>query len=101
MRLSMRELRERFPLHVRDKSLYRSIKSLERLGYIHVDRSKKVVSLVERPEYAEELARARESVHMVAAIARAWGVPVPKPGEKIPDRPPDLRQGGGGVSEVG
>jgi hypothetical protein len=76
---------------------------LERLGYVYVEGTgrSKVVCLASRPEYEKELAAAREAVGMVETLARAWGVPTPKLGEEIPDRPPALRQGGGGVSEVG
>lgn len=89
-RMPMRELSSRFPLHLKDKTFYRSLRSLEKGGYVYVEGGgrSKIVGLVERPEYAEEMKLAREALAMVATLAKVWNVPVPKPGEKIPDRPP-------------
>ncbi len=101
-RLPWGELKERFPLQVRDKSFYRSVRSLERAGYVRVRRGAppgpsrpKTVELSEGGDLGESLRLSREALDMVAALARARGVPVPKPGEKVPDLPPAVHRGRG------
>jgi hypothetical protein len=85
-RMPKRDLRSRFPLQVRDRSYHRALKSLERGGHVLVSRYH--VTMTYPPHHAEMVEKTREALQMVATLARARGVPVPKLHEKVPVRWP-------------
>ncbi len=85
-RMHKRDLRSRFPLQVRDRSYHRALKSLERGGHVLISRHH--VALTFPPHHREMVERTREALGMVATLARARGVPVPKLHEKVPARYP-------------
>lgn len=88
-----RELKDRFPRQAKTRSFHRSVRSLESQGLIRVDRKRWLVHL-NHPRLGPDLVLVKQALDMVATLARARGVPVPKPGDKIPDMPP-IRWGTG------
>lgn len=88
-----RELKDRFPHQAKTRSLHRSVMSLESQGYIRVDRKRWLVHLNDT-RLGPDLALVKQALDMVATLARARGVPVPKPGDTIPDMPPVRRSTG-------
>src|SRR5215212_9780831 len=102
--LPWEELKERFPLQVANKSYYRALRGLQRMGHIHVvdephsSGATRHVFLVGFADEADRelLALARAAYRQLAVVARARGVPIPRPLQRS-DKPRQsevVRRGG-------
>ena len=95
-RASTEQLRERFPRQARDKSLHRTIRSLERVGAVevvarpgHVLGDRLVVLTFGHSDGDRELIRQTAELQgWVAWLARERGLPVPKTATKDPRAEP-------------